>query len=716
MAAESVPLTTPDKLSPDSVAGTTFTASFRGFDQDEVRAFQHRVAELLRAAETREAELRAQLEAAEERAAKAEPVDEVRVAAALGEEAAKILVTARQAAADIRSKAEESAATLVREAQDEANRVRHEADGVLEARTREAEDAASSIRKSAEEEATRKLTDAERRLAEVVAEAEQMRLDASEEAARLRAEADTDAFEIRAEAREAGRIEVEEARRLARESVAEAQVVRERVLTDLAHKRKAARVHLEQLRAGRDRLLTAYDVVRRTLAEATGELEGVLFEAKQAAGIAARRVEEHEGESAELIEAELAAGRLVGLPPAADIAVEVEVDVVTVDSEPAPADVDTDADADAGAETAGVLPTTPEPIHLPPRRDRRGLFRHRRSSVADELPGAEYLPVAPNDPVEEVRVLKGEAAGNGADHGDETRELDVHELFERLKAEREANDEDAGGSAAGGEVDEDAEAEVATESESAADPSESIESPEPGSDAEPEPEPEPEPESESPDEALLARRDSIGDEIEQRLARKLKRVLADEQNEALDGLRRQGGRHPIDLGAVLPPSGTRAANYAEAAASELAAAAVAGRAFAGANGVDAPPVGDLASELATSITERLDERIAAVLHDADGDDDAVADGVRACYREWKSRHLNEAIRDSVVAAFGRGLYDALAADAQVRWLGDDGGPPCPDCEDNALAGVLAKGDTFPTGHRHPPAHPGCRCLVVPAES
>ena len=98
------------------------------------------------------------------------------------------------------------------------------------------------------------------------------------------------------------------------------------MLTDLAQKRKAARVHLEQLRAGRDRLLTAYDVVRRTLAEATGELEGVLIEAKRAAGAAARRVEEHEGESAETLEAELAAGRLVGMPLLDGIETAAEAD------------------------------------------------------------------------------------------------------------------------------------------------------------------------------------------------------------------------------------------------------------------------------------------------------------------------------------------------------------------------------------------------------
>ena len=49
----------------------------------------------------------------------------------------------------------------------------------------------------------------------------------------------------------------------------------------------------------------------------------------------------------------------------------------------------------------------------------------------------------------------------------------------------------------------------------------------------------------------------------------------------------------------------------------------------------------------------------------------------------------------------------------LRWVPADPGR-CPDCDDNALEPTL-KGATFPTGQQHPPAHPGCRCLLVPLE-
>jgi hypothetical protein len=30
-----------------------------------------------------------------------------------------------------------------------------------------------------------------------------------------------------------------------------------------------------------------------------------------------------------------------------------------------------------------------------------------------------------------------------------------------------------------------------------------------------------------------------------------------------------------------------------------------------------------------------------------------------------------------------------------------------------LAGATALGDNYPTGHQHPTAHAGCRCLLAP---
>ena len=52
----------------------------------------------------------------------------------------------------------------------------------------------------------------------------------------------------------------------------------------------------------------------------------------------------------------------------------------------------------------------------------------------------------------------------------------------------------------------------------------------------------------------------------------------------------------------------------------------------------------------------------------------------------------------------------------LRWVVDDDVAECPDCDDNALAGPVPSREAFPTGHPHPPAHAGCRCLLVPANA
>jgi hypothetical protein len=122
----------------------------------------------------------------------------------------------------------------------------------------------------------------------------------------------------------------------------------------------------------------------------------------------------------------------------------------------------------------------------------------------------------------------------------------------------------------------------------------------------------------------------------------------------------------------------------------------------------------LANELGEALALPLRERVSASLREAAGDDEALADGVRAAYRDWKTHRIGMQTRDTVFAAFNLGLYEATPPETPQRWLVDDGGSPCPDAEDNSLAGLVVKGEPYPTGHCFPPAHPGCRCLLVPA--
>ena len=75
--------------------------------------------------------------------------------------------------------------------------------------------------------------------------------------------------------------------------------------------------------------------------------------------------------------------------------------------------------------------------------------------------------------------------------------------------------------------------------------------------------------------AVLHERDTHLGPVERELARRLKRVLADEQNEVFDLLRRDT---PERLDDVVPAAAEHAQRYADAALADLDAAALSGAA------------------------------------------------------------------------------------------------------------------------------------------
>ena len=197
-------------------------------------------------------------------------------------------------------------------------------------------------------------------------------------------------------------------------------------------------------------------------------------------------------------------------------------------------------------------------------------------------------------------------------------------------------------------------------------------------------------------------------------ARKLKRVLADEQNEALDGLRRGS--------AVLPARDEHTARFAEAIDDELRAAAAAGAASVG-TGRGAKlnkaqmttAIGAGRDALAEWLVNPLRERLERQLADGAGDNEAIAKSIRSVYREWKTQHIDEQLDDVLRTTHGRAVLAALPDGAPVCWGVDVEHPACADGDDNALAGCVSAGTPFPTGHLFAPSHTGCRCLLVPAD-
>ena len=109
----------------------------------------------------------------------------------------------------------------------------------------------------------------------------------------------------------------------------------------------------------------------------------------------------------------------------------------------------------------------------------------------------------------------------------------------------------------------------------------------------------------------------------------------------------------------------------------------------------------------------LHERVAATLVTSAGDRDALLVALRALFAEWKSQHLAPVVSDIAYFSYARGLFLGCDTKVSVCWAVDPQGPACADAEDNSLAIEMRHGDAFPTGHTHPLAHAGCRCLVVP---
>jgi hypothetical protein len=220
------------------------------------------------------------------------------------------------------------------------------------------------------------------------------------------------------------------------------------------------------------------------------------------------------------------------------------------------------------------------------------------------------------------------------------------------------------------------------------------------------------------DDTPFTRRDDALAPLVTAAARKLKRALADEQNEVLHVLR---GRQQVGhIANLVGEEAAHIARYAEAITGELTAAAVAGALSMGAGATAAQKdvkrsaaVDRAVAALADDIIRPLRDRLERCVATADGDRDELSSLVRPVYREWKNQRIDEHLDDVARVAFGHGALAGVAPGTSICWAVDPNGPACADAEDNTLGGVVAAGDAFPTEHQCAPAHPGCRCMIVP---
>lgn len=453
-------------------------------------------------------------------------------------------------------------------------------------------------------------------------------LQAARDAARERLErAEAQGREITAEARTAAAAILEESREQGRELVAEARNVRERMLSDLAFKRHAHRVEVEQLRVIRDRLLEAVSICREGL---DGWIASFVQAGPQAEAAAARAgllvAAEPEPTVGEM-EAEVRAARAAQLPPDEEIeevASGAEDEAAANASEPAE-----DPAAGAGpADVGGVA--TAEPAELEELDELEEAAPHKPGGASDfgrsdyvEIVGYKDRPPEPSEraavglyDVEAEPRFESDAAP-GARHEQEVGAR-AHPA-----AETYAAPEDAGAifarlrSITSRPVTEPP-ADAAPDARSEAEPSDA-----------------PTGEASGPDVLVeAARAVAVGG-----VARRLKRLVVDEQGELLDSLRRSGSR------AVRGIISADAGPYTRAIVVPL-------QDFA--SDIDVS-IDDIDMNAATTaivsvLVEPVRARLRELVEQTD-DLDELARAVRSIYRESRSRRAEAAAAAALAAGW-----------------------------------------------------------------
>ena len=668
------------------VARRAFGTVRRGFDPQEVRAYLELVAGALEHAVRREQELLAQVQEAEERA-RHPVIDESVLTSSLGQRSAAVLRGAHEEAARILSQAEEAAAGMVRDAQHQATEVQVNAESSAAERIAEAELEANSLRQQAHEDAS-----------------------AVVETAR----AEGDAL-------------VERAREHGRSMLDQAQEARRRVLADMAHRRRLVTEQIELFRAARDEIAGSVIGVRRSLDRIVEDLSHAEDAARAAASGPARSptidvpesVLVEEGERAIAALGEIGGGEDLLAPPSSpEGASGAEV--------PAGPDEERGSHAELGEHRAMLrFDDIATVVDRPEGAVGRPIDAGAEQPVAATAPGNATVHDWQEDPGVFVESHADQPVPVGPDAADPAvGGSDVDGLFARLRARHAADpagaepdevdavpedrpsstDGDPGGGEPPAAAEDDAEA---AGSETGDVGGGTAETGDEGADEEGA--------GSSPDAELFARRAEMLDPITTTLARRLKRALQDDQNRLLDRLRQGTGEWHDGL---LVDEASQRDLYAKASAAPVRDAVAAGATFAReivggrrpkAAGPDEHVVSTVSDELASTVVTLLRRRLET------GEVPDAAERIGAAYREWRGERIERIAEDSAIEAFSRGVL-AGAGRRSIRWSRSEVGPGCADCEDNGLAGGVTPGEEFPTGHRHPPAHAGCRCLVVPTPS
>jgi DivIVA domain-containing protein len=657
----------PDPSSPAAVGSAAFPTGRRGFDQAEVRDFLKMVAAEMARLQERERFLEGELRAMQTRGLSAPGrLDEETVTTLLGEEAARVLTAARDASTQIRDRAEESATRLVK--------------------------------------------------------------DAAEDAVRIRESAVIEAARIREDSAQDAESEIDMAKQQGRDMVNEAREYREKVLSELGRRRDAARSQIEQLLHGRDRLMNAFERARIASEDVIGGLTDAhdepefIVDLSPTTGPIPIVNPEHPSvkvfdREEEIVEPEIVTEiAIVDAAPVSIFNHEVETEIVDVLDAIEEASVVIEIDHNDHPVHVVVDESTTEIDNEPtdsPQTNVVSLFgRGRRSPDMPEVDLVEEaaavvveVPVIiEEEPVEVVaEIAVAEEVIEVAPVPTRQGNAGVDDIFAKLRAgsTAEVAVEVVPVAAAIEEVPEKPVAKKASDKKVVEKKAKTKPSVIPA------------------DPARFEERNEALSAVVVSSARKLKRVLADEQNTVLGHLRAK--RSSLEIDAILGTVDDHAQRYAASVAEETMASATAGAKSVKTSGGSSRRVTQKAISEHTAATVasglvagfREDTRIA--IGEAEGDRDVLSSLMRDVYRKWKMEMIDTHVDDIACSAYSKGAYLALEPGSALSWMVDPVSHCCSECEDNSLAGTVTRGDNFPTGHGHPPAHAGCRCLVCPVQ-
>jgi len=513
--------------------------------------------------------------------------------------------------------------------------------------------------------------------------------EATDEAARVREDAELEAARVRQDAASDAEAEILMAKQQGRDMVNEARAYRERVLADVARRRELAREQIEDLMHGRDRIVQVFDRARIATEDVLRELDDVAEEPSEFVNLAPTT-----GPIPIIVQANEIEAREAMRP--------------TVSSAPVFAPYDQDEDVAVMAEEVVI--------------DRSALIEDvvviEKPVIEDETPIAPVVELVVEAPVSNVVSLfaRQEVQVVDTDDKDIDDDDDVNDpplvivepkarvavppaddIFAKL---RRSGADSVAKEVASTQVKK-VEPKKKTAEKALEKASEKVVEAVVEEIAAPTP-------FELRDEALAP--------VIAAMSRRLKRVLADEQNEVLDILR---GKLPVKtLDAIVGPKVDHSARMIEALEASLKAAASAG-AQSLSDVTDKEVQKMVATQMAAineyviaTVVAPLRERLSRSISQASGDNAELTSLVRLVYREWKNTHVDTQVDNIAQTSFGRGAFAALTPGTKICWKVDPNGPACADAEDNSLAGFVGAGEAFPTGHTHAPAHAGCRCALV----